>query len=170
MATRWCSQEISLSTRQTPDKMPTYPTSPLVPAQQRSSLSINWTRVVPENSIRYDSRCEGESDHHPMRCLRSSTCLEHLSPICSSRGVGLKLRTCPSLQKNPASLRPDVRFANDAPVVAVLFAKECGEICAAPAGRRKPLRGKLRLDLGRPQRGGEPAGRLRQRFLRRFSP
>jgi hypothetical protein len=27
--------------------------------------------------------CEGESDHHPMRCLGSSTCLEHLSPTCS---------------------------------------------------------------------------------------
>jgi glycosyltransferase involved in cell wall biosynthesis len=35
---------------------------------------------------------QGESDHHPMRCLRSSTCLEHLSPTCSSRGAGLKLR------------------------------------------------------------------------------
>ena len=30
---------------------------------------------------------EGESEHHPMRCLRSSTCLERLLPICSSRGV-----------------------------------------------------------------------------------
>jgi hypothetical protein len=49
--------------------------------------------VIPENSIRQDSRCEGKSDHHPMRCLRSSICSEHLSPICSSRGAGLKLRT-----------------------------------------------------------------------------
>jgi hypothetical protein len=30
------------------------------------------------------------SEHHPMRCLRSSTCLEHLSPICSSRGAAGK--------------------------------------------------------------------------------
>jgi drug/metabolite transporter (DMT)-like permease len=61
--------------------------------------AISWagfaylTLVVPENSIRQDSRCEGESDHHPMRCLRSFICSEHLSPICSSRGAGLKLRT-----------------------------------------------------------------------------
>jgi hypothetical protein len=33
-----------------------------------------------------------KSDHHPMRSLRSSIYLEHLSPICSSRGAGLKLR------------------------------------------------------------------------------
>jgi ClpX C4-type zinc finger len=31
--------------------------------------------VVPENSIRWDSRGEAESAHHPMRCLRSSTYL-----------------------------------------------------------------------------------------------
>jgi hypothetical protein len=30
--------------------------------------------VVPENSIRRDLRGEAESAHHPMRCLRSSTC------------------------------------------------------------------------------------------------
>jgi hypothetical protein len=34
--------------------------------------------VVPENSIRGDSRGKAESAHHPMRCLRSSTCLQHL--------------------------------------------------------------------------------------------
>jgi hypothetical protein len=34
--------------------------------------------VVPENSIRRDSRGEAESAHHPMRCLRSSTCLRRL--------------------------------------------------------------------------------------------
>jgi hypothetical protein len=34
--------------------------------------------VVPENSIRRDSRGEAESAHHPMRCLRSSTCLQRL--------------------------------------------------------------------------------------------
>jgi hypothetical protein len=32
--------------------------------------------VVPENSIRWDSRGEAESAHHPMRCLRSSTFLQ----------------------------------------------------------------------------------------------
>jgi hypothetical protein len=47
----------------------------------------------PENSIRRDSRGEGESEHHPMRCLRSYTCLDDLSPICSSRDAGLNLRT-----------------------------------------------------------------------------
>src|SRR6266446_3220263 len=49
--------------------------------------------VVPENSIRPDSRDEGESEHHPTRCLPSSICLEHLWPTCSSRGAGLKSRT-----------------------------------------------------------------------------
>ena len=49
--------------------------------------------VVPENSIRLGWRDEVESAHHPMRCLRSSTCLERMSPICSSRGAGLKSRT-----------------------------------------------------------------------------
>jgi predicted TIM-barrel fold metal-dependent hydrolase len=49
--------------------------------------------VVPENSIPRDSRGEGESAHHPMRCLRSSTCLQRLYPICSSHGAGLKSRT-----------------------------------------------------------------------------
>jgi Sigma-70 factor, region 1.2 len=34
--------------------------------------------VVPENSIWRDSRGEAESAHHPMRCLRSSTCLQRL--------------------------------------------------------------------------------------------
>jgi hypothetical protein len=34
--------------------------------------------TVPENSTRRDSRGEAESAHHPMRCLRSSTCLQRL--------------------------------------------------------------------------------------------
>jgi hypothetical protein len=34
--------------------------------------------VVPENSIRRDSRGETESAHHPMRCLRSSTYSQRL--------------------------------------------------------------------------------------------
>jgi hypothetical protein len=34
--------------------------------------------VVPENSIRWDSRGETESAHHPMRWLRLSTCLRRL--------------------------------------------------------------------------------------------
>jgi hypothetical protein len=32
--------------------------------------------VVPENSIRADSRGEAESAHHAMRCLPPSTCLQ----------------------------------------------------------------------------------------------
>jgi hypothetical protein len=36
------------------------------------------TLVVPENSIRRDSRGGAESAHHTMRCLRSSTCLQRL--------------------------------------------------------------------------------------------
>jgi hypothetical protein len=36
---------------------------------------VGWA-VVPENSIRPDSRGEAESGHHPIRCLPSSTCLE----------------------------------------------------------------------------------------------
>jgi hypothetical protein len=46
-----------------------------------------------KNRSGLDSRGERKSEHDPMRCLRSSTCLEHLSSICSSRGAGLKLRT-----------------------------------------------------------------------------
>jgi hypothetical protein len=33
--------------------------------------------VVPENSIRRDSRGEAELAHHPMRCLRSSICADY---------------------------------------------------------------------------------------------
>src|SRR6266481_10181991 len=44
--------------------------------------------VVPENSIRADSRDEGESEHHPTRCLPSSICFEHLARTSSSRGAG----------------------------------------------------------------------------------
>jgi hypothetical protein len=49
--------------------------------------------VVPENPIRADSRDEAESGHHPVRCLRSSSCSGRLSPTCSSRSAGLKSRT-----------------------------------------------------------------------------
>jgi hypothetical protein len=52
-----------------------------------------YARIVPENSIRQDSRDEGESEHHPFRCSGSSTSLERLLPICSSLGAGWKLRT-----------------------------------------------------------------------------
>jgi hypothetical protein len=38
----------------------------------------NLLGVVPENSIRWDSRGETESAHHPMRWLRLSTCLRRL--------------------------------------------------------------------------------------------
>ena len=49
--------------------------------------------VVPENSIRADSRDEGESAHHPGRCLHAFSCLGCLSPTCSGRGASLKSRT-----------------------------------------------------------------------------
>jgi hypothetical protein len=49
--------------------------------------------VVPENSVRADWRDEGESEHHPTRCLPSSICFEHLSPTRSSCGAGLRSRT-----------------------------------------------------------------------------
>src|SRR5262249_24719024 len=52
-----------------------------------------WPPVVPENLIRADSRDEGESGHHPVQCLRSSSCSGRLSPTCSSRGAGLQSRT-----------------------------------------------------------------------------
>ena len=51
------------------------------------------TPVVPEKSIRADSRDGAESGHHSMRCLRSFICLGRLSPTYLSRGGGLKLRT-----------------------------------------------------------------------------
>ena len=46
------------------------------------------TVVIPENSIRLDSRGKAKSAHHPTSCLRSSTCLDRMSPTCSSRGTG----------------------------------------------------------------------------------
>jgi hypothetical protein len=49
--------------------------------------------VVPENSIRRDSRDEGESAHHPERCSISFSCLGRLSPASSGRGAGLRSRT-----------------------------------------------------------------------------
>jgi transglutaminase-like putative cysteine protease len=41
----------------------------------------------PEGEI---DRWVRKSAHHPMRCLRSSACLQRLWPIFSSRGTGLK--------------------------------------------------------------------------------
>ena len=53
------------------------------PATRMSSCTLrpmlqvySSTLVVPENSIRRDSRGEAESAHHRMRCLRSSNCLQ----------------------------------------------------------------------------------------------
>ena len=37
---------------------------------------LEFEAVVPENSIRRDSRREAESAHYPMRCSRSFTCLQ----------------------------------------------------------------------------------------------
>jgi uncharacterized protein with beta-barrel porin domain len=52
------------------------------PNQRAVALALDRSAplspVVPENSIRRDSRGEAESAHHPMRCLRSSTCLQRL--------------------------------------------------------------------------------------------
>jgi hypothetical protein len=51
-------------------------------APGRSRCPLLWQKclgpcpVIPENSIRWDSRGEAESAHHPMRCLRSSTYLQ----------------------------------------------------------------------------------------------
>jgi hypothetical protein len=42
----------------------------------RVQFTTEGTSVVPENSIRRDWRGEAESAHHPMRCSRSSTCLQ----------------------------------------------------------------------------------------------
>jgi tetratricopeptide (TPR) repeat protein len=65
--------------------------------QINPGFSINYVLlaapVVPEKSIRADSRDGAESAHHSMRCLRSFICLGRLSPTCLSRGGGLKLRT-----------------------------------------------------------------------------
>jgi hypothetical protein len=52
----------------------------------RPETLVRWHRAGfaitgvgnPENSIRRDSRGEAESAHHPMRWLRSSTCLQRL--------------------------------------------------------------------------------------------
>jgi methylase of polypeptide subunit release factors len=51
------------------------PSKPIMVVGSNPALSA-CTAVVPENSIRRDSRSEAESAHHPMRCLRSSTCLQ----------------------------------------------------------------------------------------------
>jgi hypothetical protein len=59
----------------------------------RSAKKRGYVTVVPENSIRVDSRDEAESAHHPTRCLHSFSCLGYLSPTCSGRGAGLKSRT-----------------------------------------------------------------------------
>jgi hypothetical protein len=56
-------------------------------------VTCNVRPVVPENPIRADSRDDGESGHHPVRCLRSSSCSARLSATCSSRGADLKSRT-----------------------------------------------------------------------------
>src|SRR6266481_3137440 len=45
-------------------------------ARRKLVVNIIQTPVVPENSIRPDSRGEAESAHHAMRCLPPSTCLQ----------------------------------------------------------------------------------------------
>src|SRR5207248_9135700 len=55
-----------------------------------------FRRALSFSKIRsgLDSRCEAESSHHSDRCLRSCTRSECSSPTCSSRGAGLRPRTC----------------------------------------------------------------------------
>jgi hypothetical protein len=81
--------------------------------------------VVPENSIRSDSRGEAESAHHPMRCLRSSTYLGRMSPTCSSRGAGLKSRTFFCHQLNIALRRrpPRLRLRGSDRALLVLMTR-----------------------------------------------
>jgi len=54
----------------------------------------DFTPVIPENSIRLGWRDEIESAHHRSRCLPYFISSVFLSPTGSSRGVGLKSRTC----------------------------------------------------------------------------
>jgi hypothetical protein len=62
-----CIVMLRFSTRYTQDR------------NQIGSVEIaSFPILVPENSIRWDSRGETESAHHPMRWLRLSTCLRRL--------------------------------------------------------------------------------------------
>jgi hypothetical protein len=63
------------------------------------------------------------------------------------------------------SLSLDVRLANDAAVVVVLFANESAEIGAAHSDRIMTQHGKLRLDFRRPHSCAEPAGELGKPLL-----
>jgi hypothetical protein len=65
-----------------------------------------------------DSRDEGESAHHPTRCLHIFSCLGCLSPTCSGRGAGLNPRIrnhhCHTNSVRIASsLRADMIFGRD---------------------------------------------------------
>jgi hypothetical protein len=55
----------------------------LTPTLRKQTVA-RWV-VGPENSIRPDSRSDGESAHDRIRCSRSSACLQHLSPFKSRR-------------------------------------------------------------------------------------
>src|SRR5437660_1019128 len=68
-----------------------------LPSVLAVEIPLPWRPVVPENSIQLDSHGEAESLHHPMRCLRSSACLQRMSPIYSSRGADLRPRTSSSV-------------------------------------------------------------------------
>ena len=74
----------------------------------------------------------------------------------------------PVMRFQVSSLHLDVRLANDAAELLVLLVKKNGEIHAAQPDRKKPLDGKLRLDLGCLHCCGEPARQLGNRFLWRF--
>jgi hypothetical protein len=77
---------------------------PLVmPFVQRRHGQENFDLSFPKISSGADSRREAESSHHPSRCLQSCTRSECSSPTRSSRGAGLRPRTCFSVI-NSASL------------------------------------------------------------------
>src|SRR5262245_48088529 len=68
----------------------------------------------------------------------------------------------------PALLRLDVGRANGLAVFVVALANERREIRAAGAHGIEALGGEPLLDLGQLERGGEPAGELGERLLRRL--
>src|SRR5580700_2032754 len=59
----------------------------------------------------------------------------------------------------------DVPLANDPSDVVILLSEKDSSIGTAQTNRIKPMDNKLRLDLGGLHRGGEPAGKLGDRFL-----
>src|SRR5690242_6861074 len=71
------------------------------------------------------------------------------------------------MPRRSGSLRGDMRLADRATVTLVLLAQVSGELPAASADRRKPLRRELGFQRRRLQRAGEPAGELSHPLGRR---